>query len=181
MHALLEAKAEDPFTYADVGATEDDLAEAPRGFHLDRYGAVVGEGRPAFERCCEALGRIGNYPAFSRIVRRPGELVPGSLFATVVTHFGFVSVHPCRVIYVLRGPDRFGFGFGTLPGHAESGEERFTVRLDGQQVRYEVQAFSRPTGLLPRLGAPVARSFQLRFQRETLAVMTTYGSGAERR
>ena len=138
---------------------------------------MVGRGRAAFERCCEALGQIDNYPpSFTRVVRRPGELAPDSLFATVVEHFGFASVHPCRLIYVVREPDRYGFGFGTLPGHAESGEERFLLRLEGEQVHYEVQAFSRPVGCLPRLGAPITRSFQLRFQRETLEVMKDHGA-----
>ncbi|MBK6811923.1 MAG: DUF1990 domain-containing protein [Sandaracinaceae bacterium] len=77
----------------------------------------------------------------------------------------------CRVIYVAREPSSFAFGFGTLPGHAESGEESFRVTLDDDVVRYDVQAFSRPHGVLSRLGAPVARSYQLRFQRETLEWM----------
>lgn len=172
---LLRERATRPFTYEAVGASEADLTEAPPGFQLDRYGAVVGRGRPAFERCCLALGRLANYPpSFTRIVRDSGEVAPGTLFATVIRHFGFVSVHPCRVIYVVREPDRYGFGFGTLPGHAESGEERFLVHYDGDAVRYEVQAFSRPIGLLPRLGAPVARSFQLRFQRETVETMRSH-------
>ena len=41
---------------------------------------------------------------------------------------------------------RFGFGYGTLPRHAERGEERFSVewyREDGC-VYYDVFAFSRP-------------------------------------
>ncbi|MBK7778360.1 MAG: DUF1990 family protein [Sandaracinaceae bacterium] len=36
-------------------------------------------------------------------------------------------------------------------------------------MRYDVQAFSRPHGVLSRLGAPVARSYQLRFQRDPRA------------
>ncbi len=125
-----------------------------------------------FDRCCVALGNLANYPSsFMRIVRHPEEISEGSLFAPLVTHFGFVSVHPCRVIYTVREADCYGFGFGTLPGHAESGEERFLIRLDGDVVHYEVQAFSRPVGALPRLGAPIVRCFQRRFQRETVQAM----------
>ncbi|MBO6937814.1 MAG: DUF1990 domain-containing protein [Deltaproteobacteria bacterium] len=173
---MLRRRADAPFTYRHVGATAADLPAAPAGFLLDRYGAVVGEGRPAFERCRAALERIDNYPrSFTRIVHADdAELAPGSLFGTVVQHFGFASAHPCRLIYVVDEPDRFGFGFGTLPGHAESGEERFLVRLESGRVHYDVQAFSRPVGLLPRLGAPITRSFQLRFQRETLETMKSH-------
>jgi len=172
VRALLRERSEAPFTYEHVGATEGGLQRAPEGFVLDRYGATVGEGRSVFERSCAALARLANYPpSFTRVVRADDEMRPGALFATVVRHYGFASVHPCRVIYVVREPDHFGFGFGTLPGHAESGEERFSVRLDQGRVRYEVLAFSRPIGLLTRLGAPVARALQLRFQRETVATM----------
>ncbi|MBK8412133.1 MAG: DUF1990 domain-containing protein [Sandaracinaceae bacterium] len=170
--ALLRARGDQPFTYRDVGLTRTPLAVAPAGFVLDRYGTELGRGRDVFERACAALAHVDNYPpSFTRVVRAPGELAPGSLFATVARHLGFASVHPCRVIYVAREPSSFAFGFGTLPGHAESGEESFRVTLDDDVVRYDVQAFSRPHGVLSRLGAPVARSYQLRFQRETLERM----------
>lgn len=172
IRSLLGTVADAPYTHRDVGLTEGALDAAPRGFRLDRYGTDLGEGRAVFERAVAALARIENYPpSFTRVVRQAGELAPGHVFATVASHLGFVSVHPCRVLYVIREHTRFGFGFGTLPGHAESGEERFVVELVGSMTRYEVLAFSRPTGLITRLGAPVARSYQLRFQRETLATM----------
>ncbi|HRG96363.1 MAG TPA: DUF1990 domain-containing protein [Polyangiaceae bacterium] len=172
IRSTLRGLAEAPFTYAEVGATLAPLAAAPRGFVLDRYGVELGRGRRVFERACGALARIENYPAsFTRIVRAHDELAPGALFAAVAAHLGFGSVHPCRVIHVVREPERFGFTFGTLPGHAECGEESFTVTMSDDRVRYDVLAFSRPSGLLARLGAPVARAYQRRFQRETLATM----------
>jgi uncharacterized protein (UPF0548 family) len=68
---------------------------------------------------------------------------------------------------------RFGFAYGTLPGHAESGEERFTVEwheADGA-VWYDILAFSRPRRLLARLGYPLARRLQKRFARDSAAAM----------
>ncbi len=172
IRSTLRGLAEAPFTYTNVGATLAPLAAAPRGFVLDRYGVELGRGRPVFERARAALARIENYPAsFTRIVRAHDELAPGALFAAVAAHLGIVSVHPCRVLHVTREPDRFGFAFGTLPGHAESGEESFTVTIADDRVRYDVLAFSRPAGVLARLGAPVARAYQRRFQRETLDTM----------
>ena len=47
----------------------------------------------------------------------------------VIVHLGPVRA-PCRVVYVVDEPDRRGFAYGTLPGHAESGEELFMVRFD---------------------------------------------------
>jgi uncharacterized protein (UPF0548 family) len=68
---------------------------------------------------------------------------------------------------------RFGFAYGTLPGHAESGEERFLVEWDrtGDAVRYDVLAFSRPRHPLARLGYPLTRRAQRRFARDSAAAM----------
>ena len=93
------------------------------------------------------------------------------LLATVARHFGFYSIHPCRVLYVIREPELFTYGFGTLHGHGESGEERFRVSLDGEAVRYDIQAFSRPQGLLSSMTTPIVRRFQARFFRERVAAM----------
>ena len=176
IHQLLDDRADAPFTYADVGATRQRLRAAPPGYHLDSYKTKLGRGEVVFQRACEVLSELGNYPpSFTRVVRQPGVMRKDLMFATVASHVVFTSVHPCRVIYVIDDykPRRFGFGFGTLSGHEESGEERFLITLDETDgtVRYEVQAFSRPHGLLTRLGAPVARAYQRRFQRETLQTM----------
>ena len=49
---------------------------------------------------------------------------------------------------------RFGFGYGTLPGHAERGEERFSVEWNREDgcVYYDVFAFSHPKHPLAWLG-----------------------------
>jgi uncharacterized protein (UPF0548 family) len=79
-------------------------------------------------------------------------------------------------VYVVDedGPfQRFGFAYGTLPEHAESGEERFTVKWHkaDDAVWYDILTFSRPQQLLTRLGYPVARKLQKRFARDSAAAM----------
>ncbi len=70
---------------------------------------------------------------------------------------------PCRVIYVLDEPDRFGFAYGTLPGHPEEGEEAFVAeRVGTSSVRFVIRAFSRPGDPLVRLFAPATRIVQTR-------------------
>src|SRR5262249_20824062 len=66
---------------------------------------------------------------------------------------------------------RYGFAYGTLPEHAESGEERFTVEWHeaDDAVWYDILAFSRPHQLLVRLGYPLARRLQKRFARDSAA------------
>ena len=70
----------------------------------------------------------------------------------------------CRVVWVVDDGDRFGFGYGTLPVHPESGEEAFVAeRAPGGEVRLSIVAFSRARSVLTRLGGPVARRQQERF------------------
>ena len=73
-----------------------------------------------------------------------------------------------------QGPvQRFGFAYGTLPEHAECGEERFNVgwHESDDAVWYDIPAFSRPQQLLPRWGYPFAHRPQKRFARDSAAAM----------
>lgn len=92
----------------------------------------------------------------------------GTDVAVSVHHFGFYSLNACRIVYVIdeEGPvKRFGFAYGTLAEHAESGEERFTIEWnrDDDKVWYDILAFSRPRRTLAKLGYPLSRLLQRRF------------------
>jgi uncharacterized protein (UPF0548 family) len=85
-------------------------------------------------------------------------------------------INACRIIYIVNddGPiTRFGFAYGTLPGHIESGEERFVIEWnrDSDEVHYDILAFSRPRHWTARLGYPFARVQQRRFARGSAAAM----------
>ena len=63
--------------------------------------------------------------------------------------FGVWFLNPCRVVYRVDVPgetNEVAFSYGTLSGHVECGEERFTLRRDPStdEVRFEILAFSRP-------------------------------------
>ena len=84
-------------------------------------------------------------------------------------------MNACRIIYVIEehgSSEKYGFAYGTLPNHAEIGEERFTVEFhpEDKTVWYDIYAFSRPTALA-RLAYPFTRSLQKRFGRDSKAVM----------
>jgi uncharacterized protein (UPF0548 family) len=68
---------------------------------------------------------------------------------------------------------RFGFAYGTLPGHVEKGEERFLLEWDrsSDRVYYDILAFSKPNHIMTRLGYPLVRRTQKRFGRESSASM----------
>jgi uncharacterized protein (UPF0548 family) len=79
---------------------------------------------------------------------------------------------PCLIVWVVDEPDRYGFGFGTLPGHVETGEEAFLLSTDAAgDVWFDVRAFSRPAKWWVRIGAPVARMVQARVTDRYAAAM----------
>jgi uncharacterized protein (UPF0548 family) len=68
---------------------------------------------------------------------------------------------PCRVVYVIDEPDRYGFAYGTLPGHPESGEEAFVLSRDAEAtIAFTVTAFSRPDTALSKFAGPVGHRVQ---------------------
>ncbi len=139
-------------TYDEVGATEDG-AELPVGYRHLRLVARIGSGRSRFEQAAEKVMRYG-------MLRGAGvQVIAGTEVAEVGTAvLGRLGPFyaPCRVVYVVDESDCRGFAYGTLPGHAESGEERFAVRYepDSDSVYSHVVAFSRHATWWSKLGSP---------------------------
>ena len=160
------------FNYDAIGATRGDC-EIPEGFVVDRWGGELGRGARVFEAARRAIESFRMYPPGWTEVIAPDGVAPGSVFGALFRHFGFWSLNPCRIIDVVSGPERHGFTLGTLWGHAERGEERFETSWNREHdvVRYDVVAFSRTAHAIAKIGAPIARRLQLRFQRESVAVM----------
>lgn len=145
-----------PLTYTEVGATADRL---PAGYRHVRMEELIGSGRARFERAAEAVMRYGMLRGAGLRVTATAE--PAEPGADVLGRLGpFVA--PCRVVYVIDEPDRRGFAYGSLPGHAVLGEELFAVRYDPSDggVYAQVVAFSRPATWWSRLGAPALRVIQ---------------------
>jgi uncharacterized protein (UPF0548 family) len=96
--------------------------------------------------------------------------------AVLIRHLGFWSLNGCRILYSVGSLDdvaRFGFAYGTLTNHAESGEELFEVSVDPQtdEVIYRIRAISWPQATLARVGQPVVRVLQERFREQSAAAM----------
>ncbi|MEO3757584.1 DUF1990 domain-containing protein [Mycobacterium sp. B14F4] len=145
-----------PLTYPEVGATAGEL---PAGYHYVRKSAVIGRGRARFERAAADGMRWGMLRGAGIRVEATTEVA--EVGSEVVVHLGPVAA-PCRVVYVIDDADRRGFAYGTLPGHAESGEELFLVRYDParDEVLAEVTAFSRHATWWARLASPVTSLIQ---------------------
>jgi uncharacterized protein (UPF0548 family) len=142
-------------TYSEVGATARE--PLPDGYHHVR--ATRSLGVVDLDEVAEALmtwqlqERSG--------VRRVSGPPRATLGADVTFRFLGQKV-PCRVVGIVDEPDRRGFAYGTLPGHPEMGEERFTVERDAAigEVTVIVTAFSRPALWRTRFAGPLNRLVQ---------------------
>lgn len=145
-----------PLTYREVGATAGPM---PPGYHHVRESALIGSGRARFDEAAEAVMRWGMLRGAGLRVTPTTEVA--RVGSEVIVGLGPVKV-PCRVVYVVDEPDRRGFAYGTLPGHAETGEELFAVRYDPMSdgVYAEVAAFSRHGTWWSRLAGPVTSWLQ---------------------
>ena len=140
-----------PLSYTEVGATAGPL---PAGYHHVQKSAVIGRGRRRFEDAADKGMRWGMLRGAGLRIEATTEVA--AVGSEVIVRLGPVRA-PCRVVYIVDEPDLRGFAYGTLPGHAESGEERFVVRYDPttDEVSAEVTAFSRHATWWSRLGSPI--------------------------
>lgn len=160
----------DGLTYNEVGAT---AGEMPRGYHHVRARRVIGHGREVFARAADALlageaqRRAGARVELSETPMRAGTRV------TMRLGLGILSFRiPCLVVWAERGAAIAGFAYGTLPGHPERGEERFTLTLGpAGDVVFEIAAFSKPGRWFTRVGAPLGRLVQAWMTRRYLRAL----------
>jgi uncharacterized protein (UPF0548 family) len=156
----------DGLTYTEVGAT---AGEMPPGYHHVRARRVVGHGRADFGRAADALlageaqRRAGARVTLSETPMRTGT--------RVTMRLGVFRI-PCLVVWAERTDTVAGFAYGTLPGHPERGEERFTLTLRPTgEVVFDIAAFSAPGRWFTRVGAPLGRLVQAWMTRRYLRAL----------
>ena len=163
------------FSYPEVGVSREG---APPGYPLNHHRGRLGTGHETFARAVGALrGRKMYETGWTKLCWPEAPITGGTVVGVLGRHFGLWSLNACRIVYVIEEEasllKRYGFEFGTLPGHVELGEERFTVewhRAD-DSVWYEVFAFARPAHPLARVGPPFVQLVQRRFAAASLQAM----------
>ena len=147
MRRFLSEQAVLDFTYSAVGAT---AGGPPVGYVVDHTRIKLGEGQAVFDLAKAAFHRWEQFKLGWVEVWSPmTPIEPGEVVAVMGRAIGMWWVNSCRIVHVVdeSGPiTQFGFAYGTLPGHVESGEERFLLEWDraDNSVWYDIFAFSRP-------------------------------------
>jgi uncharacterized protein (UPF0548 family) len=179
INRFLRESQELPLSYGPIGIVRTG-ATAPG---VEETTVVIGRGQADFGRARAALlawrqfdiGWVETFP-------RHAPVAVGTVVAVLIRHLGFWSLNGCRVLYGVGGIDdvaRFGFAYGTLTNHAESGEELFEVFMDPatQEVSYRIRAISWPQAALSRVGQPIVWLLQDRFRRHSTAAMKLSARG----
>lgn len=171
-----------PLSYGPIGLVREPPLHRP----FDEQVVAIGHGPADFDRARTALIAwkhfdIGWVEAFPT----PPSIETGSVVAVLIRHLGFWSLNGARVLYrpAARTTPTFGFAYGTLTNHAESGEELFEVFVDepSGDVMYRIRAVSWPQSVLAHVGQPIVRLLQARFRLDSAAAMkrATYGRRTE--
>ena len=154
-------------TYDAVGASL--TGAAPAGFRRHEYVTTIPARPDAFALGVEGLRRWAPHRHAGLVVTPAAPPSEDATVAIAARLGPLTVVAVCRIVAVLDEPDRYGFAYGTLPGHPECGEESFVVsRADKGEVSFRIVSVSRPAELLARLGGPVTRVVQRRTTRRYL-------------
>ena len=171
---FIAAQRKQGYSYEAVGATRE--GSPPEDYTVDHNRIRLGQGTDTFERARNAIRewKMFDMP-WVELCWPETPIEANATVAVLIRHLGFWSLNAARVVYVLEAQgkvEKYGFAYGTLPGHAERGEERFTVEYHAgdQSVWYDLYAFSRP-GFLAGLAYPFTRGLQKKFARDSKAAM----------
>jgi uncharacterized protein (UPF0548 family) len=157
---VLRRSAAAEVSYREQGETLSDVF--PDGYRHDRRQRHLGHGEMAWDRAREAI-RLWEAHRFAGFTVTPprAPIEPGVTVVASRAIGPVVLAIPCRIIYRTDEADRFGFAYGTLPGHPERGEEAFHIRRGpDDSVTAQIAAFSMPADIPTRMAAPIARRFQ---------------------
>lgn len=169
MDPALEARLRAlPLTYAEVGASLSP--GLPTGYHHLEVSTALP--LTAYDAARERLmtWRVQE-GAGLRVTASDARVLPDGVASM---HLGprLLGLRAlCRIVEVVEEPDRVGFAYGTLRGHAETGEESFVLSRDGEGATFTVRAFSRPGSALAKAGGPVGRALQGVMARRYLAAL----------
>jgi len=163
-----------PVSYSDAGIA---AGQSPPGYVCDHNRIRLGEGAESFRTAKDALRRWEMFNiGWLRLCWPDASIEIGTTVAVLADLRCFWSLNACRIARVFDEDGdvkRYGFAYGTLPGHVERGQESFIVEWNStdDSVWYDLSAYSRPNQMLAKLGYPVTRALQKRFARDSMEAM----------
>jgi len=139
IRAFLASQSALGLNYSAARATR---TAPPEGFDLDHNRIKLGDGEGVLTRARAALERWNQFRSAWVEAWSPERTIKAGTVVAVLAHtIGLWWLSACRIVCVVDEPgslQRFGFAYGTLPDHAETGEESFLV------VHFTINSGVRP-------------------------------------
>jgi uncharacterized protein (UPF0548 family) len=174
LEQFIENCGDRKLSYKDVGSTQ---TRPPDGFDVDHNRRLIGRGPSAFEAARAAIDQWKMFDFdWVRLFSERSPNTAGKNVAMVAHHIGFYSINGCRIVYTFDEAGdvhKYGFAYGTLTCHNETGEERFSVEFHSKtgEVWYDLYAFSKPNHPLARIGYFYSRYLQREFAKASMDAM----------
>ncbi|HEY3482743.1 MAG TPA: DUF1990 domain-containing protein [Streptomyces sp.] len=168
------------FTYPEVGATRGIGDRPPPGYHFFRVRTRLGSGPAVHRAAGRALVDWRMHRAVGVTIDATAPVAAPGVRVVVGLGLGRLRLYAtCEVVWTAEGDRATGFGYGSLAGHPECGEESFLVERDADDsVWLTVTAFSRAAVWYVRAGGPVARAFQRAYARRCGVVLRRLATAA---
>lgn len=166
--ALLEV------TYDHVGSTLDPAVAC--------HARTVELGQDTFDAAVDGLKAWACHRGIGATVHPEGApIIEGSTVLVVLRAGPVRLLAPDRIVAVVNEPDRFGFVYGTLPGHPEKGEEAFLVdRHANGRTTATIRVVAEGDWLIARIASPLVRCLQRAALNRYLAALQRYATEATR-
>src|SRR5215469_8436580 len=150
------------FSYREVGASR---VQAPSGYTVDHNRVQLGKGADCFKRA--KMFDI----SWLELCWPNSPIEAGTTVAVLVSHLKFWSLNACRIVCVIQeghATEIYGFAYGTLNDHGETGEERFTVEFKSHGLICVVRhlcilAAATPAALGLSVHKVIAKTIRTRF------------------
>jgi uncharacterized protein (UPF0548 family) len=158
---LLDAARAVDVTYDHVGSTLDPDRWPTRSPYVRRR--TLGRGDQVFATAVERLRSWAPQRALGAAVHPSDATLEDGATILIELRLGPAAfVVPDRIVALVDQPRRFGFAYGTLPGHAEKGEESFLIEQadDDGTVTATVTVDAGLGTWAARLAAPVVGAIQ---------------------
>jgi len=160
LERALATAREAEVTYDHVGSTLAPASRAGRRPYVRQR--VLGLGPDDFAAATERLRAWAPQRGIGSTVHpADAHIETGGTIVVELRRGPVAVVVPNRIVAVVDEPRRFGFAYGTLPGHPERGEESFVVELTVEDVvTGTVSVDASPATLPARLATPAVRLIQ---------------------
>lgn len=102
---------------------------------------------------------------------QPGDVIVQEIYLPPLPKLSSKNIAAVRVKEVFNSDDCVGFSYETLMGHVEKGISSFKLKRENGVVKFEIETWSAPNGILLSLFAPFARLYQAYCTRQALESM----------